>query len=331
MNTNKNATNSSYYQHTLKDSFTCVGPGLHTGLRIIMRVFPGEANTGIVFCRRDIDYSYSEIQAIWHNVTDTRLSTSIANSRGIRVSTIEHIMAALYACDIDNVRILVDGPEVPIMDGSAAPFVQLIKNAGKVRQDAERKAIIIKQVVSVFHDNKFASFQPSPIQWMELEIDFDSAPIGKQKISAPIQDKVFEDELAAARTFGFMEQVNTLHKLGLAQGGSLKNAVLIENNEVVNEEGLRFKDEFVRHKMVDSIGDIALIGARVIGRHHSIRSGHQLNHALIQKLMTNEHAWQYTTMRGAHRYWSEIADPHCNDTDKNDDQEFMSTPGFCIH
>lgn len=331
MNTNKHATNSSYYQHTLKDSFTCVSPGLHTGLRIIMRVFPGEANTGIVFCRRDIDYSYSEIQAIWHNVTDTRLSTSIANSRGIRVSTIEHLMAALYACDIDNVRILVDGPEVPIMDGSAAPFVQLIKQAGKVRQDAERKAIIIKQAVSVFHDNKFASFQPSPIQWMELEINFDSAPIGKQKISAPIQDKVFEDELAAARTFGFKEQVNTLHKLGLAQGGSLQNAVLIENNEIVNEEGLRFKDEFVRHKMVDSIGDIALIGARVIGRHHSICSGHQLNHALIQKLMTNEHAWQYTTMRGAHRYWSKIARPDDNDTDIEVDQELMSAPRFYIH
>ncbi len=331
MNRNKDAINTSYYQHTLKDSFTCVGPGLHTGLKILMRVFPGEANTGIVFCRRDVDYSCAEIQANWHNVSDTRLSTSIANSRGVRVSTIEHIMAALYACDIDNVRILVDGPEVPIMDGSAAPFVQLIKNAGRVQQDAERKAIIIKQAVSVLHENKFASFQPSPIQWMELEIDFEASPIGKQKISAPIQDKIFEDELAAARTFGFQEQIKTLHKLGLAQGGSLQNAVLIENNEVVNEEGLRFKDEFVRHKMVDSIGDIALIGARVIGRHHSICSGHQLNHALIQKLMTNEHAWVYSTMRGAHEYWSEIARPHYSDKEMGENQEFMSNPGFYIH
>ena len=141
---------------------------------------------------------------------------------------------------------------------------------------------------------------------MELEIDFDASPIGKQTFTAPIYRDAFVKELASARTFGFKEQVNTLHKLGLAQGGSLQNAVLIEDNEIVNEEGLRFEDEFVRHKMVDSIGDLALIGARIIGQFSGVRTGHQLNNALIQKLMANEHAWEYTTVREAQDYWREI-------------------------
>lgn len=306
MNTNKDAANISCYQHTLKDAFNCVGRGLHTGLNIVMRVTPGEPNTGIVFVRRDVDTRHSEIQASWKNVSDTRLSTTIANSRGIRVSTVEHLMASFYACNIDNARIFLSGPEVPIMDGSAAPFVNLIRQAGKIQQDAERPAIIIKHAISVSQEEAFASFLPSPFPWMELEIKFDSLPIGKQKFRAYIQDEVFENELAPARTFGFKEQVNTLHKLGLARGGTLQNVVLIEDDAIVNEEGLRFDDEFVRHKMVDSIGDIALIGARVIGAFSGVCSGHQLNHALIHKLMANEHAWYYTTMREAQKYWTVV-------------------------
>jgi len=326
MNTITNSINISHFQHTLKDSFTCVSRGLHTGLKIVMRVTPGEVNSGIVFVRRDIDSRRSEIQASWQNVSDTRLSTTIANKRGIRVSTVEHLMAALYACGIDNARVLVDGPEVPIMDGSAAPFAALINQVGRVKQDAERHAIVIKQGISVSQGEKFAGLLPSPIPWMELEIDFDAPPIGKQKFTAPIYRDAFVNELASARTFGFKEQVNTLHKLGLAQGGSLQNAVLIEDDEIVNQEGLRFDDEFVRHKMVDSIGDLALIGARIIGQFSGVRTGHQLNNALIQKLMANEHAWQYTTVREAQDYWREIMQlPH---TDKDLAKEIMSKFDF---
>jgi len=323
---NKGASNVPYFQHTLRDSFTCVSRGLHTGFKIVMRVTPGDVNTGIVFVRRDIEPRRSEIQASWQNVTDTRLSTTITNKRGIRVSTVEHLMAALYACGVDNARILVDGPEVPIMDGSAAPFVSLINQVGTVKQDAERNAIIIKQSVSVSKGDKFAGFIPSPIPWMELEIDFDVSPIGKQKFSAPIYRDAFEHELASARTFGFKEQVKTLHKLGLAQGGSLQNAVIIENDEIINQEGLRFENEFVRHKMVDSIGDMALIGARIIGQFSGVRNGHQLNNDLIQKLMANEQTWQYTTLREAQNYWREIMQlPH---TDKELAKEIMSKFDF---
>jgi UDP-3-O-[3-hydroxymyristoyl] N-acetylglucosamine deacetylase len=295
-----------YFQYTLRDSFTCVSRGLHSGLKIVMRVTPGEANSGIVFVRRDVDAPRAEIPARWTSVKDTRLSTTIANHNGIRVSTIEHLMAALYACGIDNARVLLDGPEVPIMDGSAAPFVSLINRAGKIQQDAERRAILIKQAVAVEQANKFAGFLPSPLPWMRLEIDFENQPIGKQKLDMPIYKGAFERELAAARTFGFKEQVSTLHKLGLARGGSLDNAVLIQDDAIVNKEGLRYPDEFVRHKMVDAIGDIALIGARVIGQFSGVRSGHELNIALIHKLMANEHAWDYTTIRGAHQYWQSI-------------------------
>lgn len=306
MKFNNNSSRIPYFQHTLKDSFTCVSRGLHTGLKIVMRVTPAEANSGIVFVRRDIESNRSEIPANWQNVSDTRLSTTIANKRGIRVSTIEHLMAALHACGIDNARILVDGPEVPIMDGSALPFVSLINQVGKVQQEAERNAIVIKQAVSVTRGDKFAGFLPSPIPWMELQIDFDAQPIGKQAFSAPIFSDTFEQQLASARTFGFKEQISTLHKLGLAQGGSLNNAVLIDEDKIVNKEGLRFDNEFVRHKMVDTIGDIALVGARIIGQFTGVRNGHEMNNSLIQKLMAEEHTWEYVTLREAEDYWSNI-------------------------
>ena len=319
----------SYFQHTLKDSFTCVGRGLHTGLKIVMRVTPGEPDSCIVFVRRDVDSKHSEIQALWNNVSDTRLSTTITNSRGIRVSTIEHLMAALYASEIDNARILLDGPEVPIMDGSAAPFMALIRQTGKSLQTTERRAIVIKQSISVSEGEKFAGFLPSPVPWMELEIDFDAKPIGKQKLTAPLHGEVFERELADARTFGFREQVNTLHKLGLAQGGSLVNAILIENDEIVNQEGLRFDDEFVRHKMVDCIGDIALVGAHLMGQFSGVRTGHRLNCALIQKLMQHEYAWEYTTVRKASLFWRQIMElPHSDDDLAH---EIMSKLDLHIH
>jgi len=307
--------NPANFQHTLKESFTCVSRGLHTGLKIVMRVTPAEANTGIVFVRREVESRRAEIQASWRNVSDTRLSTTIVNKYGVRVSTVEHLLAALYACGIDNARIILNGPEVPAMDGSAMPFVNLIKQAGKQRQVTERKAILIKQAVSLSRAGKFAGFLPSPLPWLECEIDFDAAPIGKQTCSVAIREDVFERELASARTFGFQEQIPTLHKLGLAQGGSLQNAVLIENDRVVNSEGLRCVDEFVRHKAIDAIGDLALLGVTFVGQFSSVRGGHELTNALIQKLMVNEQAWEFTTLSKAKDYWQALLADHNADQD----------------
>ena len=306
MEQRKHAAHSANYQHTLQQSFTCVSRGLHTGLKIVMRVTPAEANSGIVFVRREVESRRAEIQASWRNVSDTRLSTTIANKYGVRVSTIEHLLAALYACGIDNARIILNGPEVPVMDGSAMPFVDLIKQSGKQRQNAERHAILIKQAVSISRAGKFAGFLPSPVPWLECEIDFEATPIGKQTCSVPINEDVFEHELAQARTFGFKEQIETLHKLGLAQGGSLQNAVLIDKDRVVNSEGLRYVDEFVRHKAIDAIGDLALLGMTFVGQFSSVRGGHELTNALIHKLMANEHAWEFTTLARAKDYWRTI-------------------------
>jgi len=297
MKTNNDFTDKQFYQHTLKDSFHCIGTGLHTGLKVITWVLPAEPDTGIVFVRTDIDSPYSEIKANWKNVYDTHLSTTVANTYSIRVSTVEHILAALYSCGIDNARILVDRPEVPVMDGSAAPFVELISNVGKERQNAERRAIEIKQAVFVTAGNKMASLLPSYISSIELEIDFESKAIGKQQFIAPMNEEFFSTEIAPARTFGFKEQLDTLHKLGLAQGGSMSNAILVEEGEVMNQEGLRFTDEFVRHKVLDCIGDIALIGAPIIGKFSACCTGHHMNNELLHKLMANEQTWQYTTMR----------------------------------
>jgi UDP-3-O-[3-hydroxymyristoyl] N-acetylglucosamine deacetylase len=296
----------AYFQHTLKESFTCVSRGMHSGLKIVMQVTPAEANSGIVFVRRDVDIQRYEIQANWRNVSDTRLSTTIVNKHGVRVSSVEHLLAALYACGIDNARVLVSGPEVPAMDGSALPFLSLIKQAGKCEQVAERNALLIRQSVSISKADKFAGFLPAPVPWIECEVDMGAGPIGRQKRSLPISQQVFEHELAPARTFSFKEQITTLHKLGLAQGGSVQNSVLIENNAILNNEGLRFDDEFVRHSMVDAIGDLALMGVVIVGQFTSHGGSHELNTDLIQKLMANERAWEFTSLRKAKNYWNEI-------------------------
>jgi UDP-3-O-[3-hydroxymyristoyl] N-acetylglucosamine deacetylase len=296
----------SYYQHTLKDNITCIGRGLHSGLKTIMSIMPAEANTGYVFMRRDVDADKAEVQARWYNVTDTRLSTTIANNRGTRVSTIEHLLAALHTCGVDNAHIVIDGPEVPIMDGSAATYVALIKQVGRIQQNAERRAIVITKPVTVTDKNKSAHLVPAIIPSVDMTINFDMPVIGKQSMSVSIEETTFAKDIAAARTFGFDEQLETLKKIGLAKGGTLDNAVLIKDNKVVNKEGLRFKNEFVRHKILDCIGDLSLAGAHIVGKFIGESSGHQLNNALLRELMLNEDSWKYTTLRDAEENWSNI-------------------------
>ena len=293
-------SNSQYsasdYQHTLKDSITIIGRGLHSGLQVIMTLMPAEANSGYVFMRRDVTPLRAEVPARWNTVVDTRLSTTVANAFGTRVSAIEHLLAALSVCGVHNARIVLDAPEVPIMDGSAAPFVGLIDKVGLQRQTALIQAIIIDKPLLVREHDKHVSLVPADEFSVDVEIDFDDPVIGRQSMDIIINEEVFSQQLAPARTFGFQEQLDTLRKLDLAKGGTLNNAVLIKDNKVVNEEGLRFKDEFVRHKILDTLGDISLVGASIIGKFIGRRSGHRLNNQLMRTLMISENCWHYAPL-----------------------------------
>lgn len=295
---------SQYFQHTLNRSISFIGRGLHTGLAIRMMIQPAPANTGHIFVRQDVPLDQAEVPARWNTVTDTRLSTTVANRFGVKVATIEHLMAALHACGVDNARIVLNGPEVPIMDGSAEPFVRLIRQVGLQQQEEERRAILVRKPVRVEEDGKSASLLPNPRPWMDMTIEFDSEVIGHQHLSVSVEAESFETELANARTFGFEDQINTLRKLGLAKGGSLQNAVLVNENGVVNAEGLRHADEFVRHKILDAIGDLSLAGMPIIGRFNGFCSGHGLNNTLLRKLLQSVDSWTLTTMRGAEEYWN---------------------------
>jgi UDP-3-O-[3-hydroxymyristoyl] N-acetylglucosamine deacetylase len=296
--------NSKYFQHTLALNLTFVGPGLHSGLPVRMTLQAADPDSGIIFIRSDMPAFQSEISARWYNVTDTRLSTTISNRFGAKVSTIEHLMAALYLCGIDNARIVLNGPEVPIMDGSAEPFVRMIQQTGILQQNTERRAIVIRHQVRVEEQGKSASFLPAPVPWVDMAIEFDNAAIGHQELSVPLDRELLAFDVSAARTFGFQEQIDTLRKLGLAKGGSLQNAVLIGDNGVINQEGLRFEDEFVRHKVLDAVGDLSLAGMTIVGRFMGMCSGHGLNNQLLRQLLAQEDAWFLTTVSGAEEYWA---------------------------
>jgi len=225
---------------------------------------------------------------------------------GVRVSTIEHLIAALYANGVDNARIVLDGPEVPIMDGSAKPFSELIESVGLETLEEERKAIVITDTITVRDGKKEASLIPSPTSWITMEIDFESSVIGRQSLSLEMGTENFNRELADSRTFGFVDQMNTLQALGYARGGSLQNAVLVAKNGVINKDGLRHENEFIRHKMLDAIGDLALSGAPIIGSFSAKYSGHKLNNELLRKLLQSQNAYRYVPLREVSDNWVEM-------------------------
>jgi UDP-3-O-[3-hydroxymyristoyl] N-acetylglucosamine deacetylase len=295
-------TDLSFQQQTLADSFVCVGRGLHSGLRVVMSVIPAEPNTGIEFLRRDVTHTNNLILARWDKVSDTELSTTISNDSGIRVSTIEHLMAALNASGVDNARIVLDAPEVPIMDGSSAPFIEMIQKAGLVRQAAERQVIVIKRPIGITENKASASYLPSAVPWLDMSIEFSQRLIGRQRLSLPFTSRLFCEEVAGARTFGFAEHLVALKRRGLARGSSLDNAILIDNDKVVNCEGLRYADEFVRHKFLDAVGDLSLAGHYVIGHFKGHRSGHRMNNQLLRELFASN-AWEMMSLRHAHDIW----------------------------
>lgn len=286
-----NGKSENLFQHTLKRPVHCVGVGLHSGNEMSLSIAPAEVGTGIHFVRSDLHGPAAHLTALWDQVVDTRMCTVLGNGYGTTIGTIEHLMAALAGAGVDNAVITLNGPEVPIMDGSAAPFTAMLEWAGLATQRAPRRAIRILKPVEVTEGGKSASFAPAPETCYSFEIDFDNAVIARQNRSFTLSADGFRDDISEARTFGFLHEVDYLRSVGLARGGSLDNAVVISGDTVMNEGGLRFHDEFVRHKILDAVGDLYLAGAPIIGHFHGCRSGHALNNKLLRALMADERAW----------------------------------------
>jgi len=279
-----------YRQRTLKEDVSCTGVGLHSGERVRLKLKPAPPNTGIRFIRTDLPGS-PPIEATFKNVIDTTLATTIGYN-GCRVSTIEHLMAALFGLGIDNAIVELDGPEVPIMDGSAAPFVFLIKTAGIRDQDEPKRFIVIKKPFKVEDGNRSVHIYPSRELKITYTIEFQHPLLRNQTYELTFSAKDFAEEISKARTFGFLKDVETLKQNGLAKGGSLDNAIVVDDFKILNEDGLRYKDEFVRHKILDFIGDLSIIGSPVIGHFNVKRSGHFLNQYMLKKLISSKKHWK---------------------------------------
>ena len=282
-------------QRTLKNSIHCSGIGLHSGVKVNMTLHPAEANTGIRF-RRNGTVNGAEVAASWANVVETPLSTTLIGDDDVKAGTIEHLMSALAGCAVDNVVVELSGPEVPVMDGSAAPFVFLIECAGTVAQDAPRRALEILKEVTVADTRRSASVTPGRGLSIDFEIDFDSPVVARQNWSLQVTPASYKQDVSRARTFGFLQEVDKLREMGLALGGSLDNAVVISGDRILNDGGLRYENEFVRHKVLDLIGDLYLIGAPVIGRFRCVRAGHAMTLRMLKTLFADQEAWRWRDM-----------------------------------
>jgi UDP-3-O-[3-hydroxymyristoyl] N-acetylglucosamine deacetylase len=286
-------------QRTLKNVIRATGVGLHTGEKVYLTLRPAPVNTGIVFRRTDLDRPV-ELPARCDYVGDTRLSTTLVND-GVRISTVEHLLSAFAGLGIDNARVDVSAPEVPIMDGSAGPFVFLIQSAGVQEQNAPKRFIRILKPVRVEDGDKWAEFRPFNGFKVSFTIDFDH-PVFRdrsQSVTIDFAKTSFVREVSRARTFGFMREVELLRENRLALGGSLDNAVVVDDYRILNEEGLRYEDEFVKHKVLDAVGDLYLLGHALIGAFSGFKSGHALNNRLLQTLMADRTAWAMTTLEDA--------------------------------
>ncbi|MGD9639327.1 MAG: UDP-3-O-acyl-N-acetylglucosamine deacetylase [Alphaproteobacteria bacterium] len=283
-----------FVQRTLRNPISCSGIGLHSGNRIYMTLKPAAPNTGIIFRRIDELGNSILIPAHVSSVSDTKLCSCIGNSANAKVATVEHLMASFHALGIDNAEVEINGPEVPAMDGSAGAFVFLIECAGIINQDAPKYAIRVLKEVSVVDGNAKVTLSPNNSAELNInfEIDFAADVIGKQEMNFKLSGKAFKKEIAKARTFGFAHEVEQLRSLGLAKGGSLENAVVIDENGVVNEDGLRYNNEFVRHKILDAVGDLYLSGHTIIGDFKASYSGHAHTYQLVKKLLADKNAYE---------------------------------------
>ena len=285
-------------QRTLKTAIGCTGIGLHSGAKVTMTLQPAEAGTGIRFHRTDVKGRGAIVPALWSHVGDTRMNSCLVNEAGVQIGTVEHLLSALAGSGIDNCLIEINGAEVPVMDGSAAPFLFLIECAGTVEQAAPRRAIRVLKAVSVTDGDKTATLSPASGFSVRFDIDFASQAIAQQSFALAMTRGAFKSEISRARTFGFEQEVAWLRANGLARGGSLDNAVVIDSTgtKVLNDDGLRYGDEFVRHKILDAVGDLYLAGAPILGHFHGVRSGHALNNRLLQALFADQTAWTWTTI-----------------------------------
>lgn len=278
-------------QRTLSNQIKATGVGLHTGKKINLTLKPAPINSGIVFKR--IDVESQPVKASLENVHDTRLSTTLSNEK-VQISTVEHLLSAMAGLGIDNSFVELDGPEVPIMDGSARPFVFMIQSAGIREQDAPKRFIKIKKTVKVEQDGKWAKIEPFNGFKVAFTIDFNHPTFTQTSQSSEIDfsSVSYLSQVSRARTFGFSKDIEILRKNNLALGGSVNNAIVIDDYRVINEEGLRFEDEFVKHKILDAIGDLYLLGHGIIGSFSAFKSGHHLNNLLLRELINNNEAWE---------------------------------------
>ena len=284
-------------QRTLRNPIGCVGTGLHSGAKVSLTLHPAGPDSGVRFVRYDRPGG-SPVPARFDQVCDTTMCTALGDPGGTVVGTVEHLMAALAICEIDNVLVEVGGPELPIMDGSAQPFVFLIECAGTVEQDRPRRWVEVLKPVSLEAHGKYARLEPADGLILDCEIHFEHPLVDSQAVRIAFEPEIFKAEIARARTFAFAERVEELWSRGLALGGSLKNAVVVSRDRVLNEEGLRFPDEFVRHKVLDSLGDLYLAGAPLRGRLIARSAGHTMHNKLLRALFADPGAWRMSEGAG---------------------------------
>jgi UDP-3-O-[3-hydroxymyristoyl] N-acetylglucosamine deacetylase len=285
-----------YRQRTLKQPASCSGIGLHSGKAVNLTIKPAAINYGIKFIRTDLQDNPS-INAHFNKVVDTSLATVIG-SNGCIVSTIEHLMASFAGFSIDNAMVELDAYEVPVMDGSAGPFIDLIKTAGIKEQPAARHFFVIKEPIVLEEDSKKVAVYPADTFKITCSIEFDHPLIGRQSYEMEISDDGFEAEICRARTFGFLHEVEYMKRYGLARGGSLENAVVIDKHRILNQDGLRYSDEFVRHKILDCLGDFSLLGMPILGHLVVEKSGHAFNHAFLEKFFSEKRSWETRIVPG---------------------------------
>jgi len=279
-------------QATLHCSAQCEGVALHGGQNVRIVLKPAPINTGVIFIRTDVAGIENHISVRADAVTDVKRCTTISNVAGVQVSTIEHLMAALAASGVDNLIIEIDGPELPALDRSSEPFLKLIEKAGILSQPAPRRYIKVLKSVEVQKGNAYARIDPSPRLYLDVTIDFADAAIGRQRIEIEPDVKAFRERMASARTFARAHEVVALREAGLSLGGSYDNAIVVDGDKVLNPEGLRFADEFVRHKALDLLGDM-YVGGPLLGKVTTVRAGHALNHQLLLALFANPDAWKF--------------------------------------
>ena len=278
------------HQQTLAQPVQCVGIGLHSGKKVNLTIKPAPVNHGIKFVRIDLPHR-PLISAHFRNVIDTSLATTLGTD-GVIVSTVEHLMAAFAGLRIDNALVEMDSYEAPIMDGSAGPFTSMLIEAGLRTQSGKRYTFVVKKPIEMSDEDKKVGLYPSDTLKITCSIEFDHPLVSRQSYTVSLVDGLFEKEISRARTFGFLHEVNYLKQNGFARGGSLENAVVIDKDRILNQEGLRYKDEFVRHKVLDCIGDLSLLGMPFIGHIVAHKSGHALNHALLKRFIEQKSCWE---------------------------------------